>query len=124
MSYLTYALVPGPADKPLVWLGGEVKSPPLSKAARIEAGHLMRCLQAGATLAMPHSRPMPGIGSRCHELRINDEASTWRIIYRTDDDAILILAVFQKKTSRTPQSVIENCRRRARKYDHDLREED
>lgn len=124
MSYLTYAPVPGPTDKPLVWLGGEVKSPPLSKEARIEAGHFMRCLQAGVTLAMPHSRPMPGIGPRCHELRINDEASTWRIVYRTDDDAILILAVFQKKTSKTPQPVIENCRRRARKYDHDSREED
>jgi phage-related protein len=66
---------------------------------------------------------MPGIGSRCHELRINDGDSTWRIIYRTDDDAVPILDVFQKKTSKTPPVLIENCRRRARKYDQDAREE-
>ena len=112
-----------PTDKPLVWLSGEVKSPPLSKEARTEAGYLLRCLQAGISLSMPHSRPMPAIGPRCHELRINDEGSTWRIVYRIDDDAIVILDVFQKKTGRTPQAVIDNCRRRARKYDKDAREE-
>jgi phage-related protein len=124
MSYLAYNVPLNPTDKPLVWLGGEVKSPPLSKEARTEAGYLLRCIQAGVPLAMPHSRPMPGIGPRCHELRIYDEGSTWRIIYRTDDDAIVILEVFQKRTGKTPQSMIENCRRRARKYDQDSREED
>lgn len=33
---------------------------------------------------MPHSRPMPGIGSRCHELRIVDVNATWRMVYRVD----------------------------------------
>jgi hypothetical protein len=28
--------------KPLVWLHGEVKTPPFSKSARIEAGFLLR----------------------------------------------------------------------------------
>jgi len=28
-------------DKPLVWLHGEVKSPPFSSDARIEAGYLL-----------------------------------------------------------------------------------
>jgi len=46
-------------DKPLAWLHGEVKSPPFSKAARIETGYLLRELQRGKVLAMPHSRPMP-----------------------------------------------------------------
>jgi hypothetical protein len=32
-------------DKPLVWLRGEVKSPPFSKDARLEAGFLLRRLQ-------------------------------------------------------------------------------
>jgi hypothetical protein len=32
-------------DKPLAWLHGEVKSPPFSKAARIETGYLLRELQ-------------------------------------------------------------------------------
>jgi phage-related protein len=41
---------------------------------------------------------MPAIGSRCHELRIRDRDHTWRIIYRLDPDAVLILAIFDKKT--------------------------
>jgi len=62
-----------PGDKPLVWLHGEISTPPFSKAARVEAGYLPRMLQKGETLPMPHSRPMPTIGARCHELRIVDE---------------------------------------------------
>jgi phage-related protein len=106
-----------PTDKPLVWLHGEVKTPPLSPAARLETGYLLRQLQKGERLTMPWSRPMPSVGSRCHELRINDEDRTWRIIYRLDDDAIVILDVFQKQTQRTPQSVIDNCKRQIRLYD-------
>jgi len=81
-------VVPTPRDKPLVWLHGEVKSPPLSAEARIELGTLLRRLQRGELLTMPASRAMPSIGARCHELRVNDEASTWRLIYRIDSDAI------------------------------------
>ena len=61
------------ADKPLVWLRGEVKTPPFSAAARLEAGTLLRRLQGGEKLSMPHSRPMPAIGPRCQELRVVDE---------------------------------------------------
>ena len=60
---------------------------------------------------------MPIIGRRCHELRIVDAAATWRIIYRTDEDAIVIGEVFQKKTAKTPTSVIEVCRTRLKEYD-------
>jgi len=66
-------------DKPLVWLHGEIKTPPFSPETRIEAGVLLRRLQQGESLGLPHSRPMPGIGRRCHELRIPDETKTWRI---------------------------------------------
>ena len=106
-----------PTDKPLVWLEGEVKSPPFSAAARLEAGFLFRRLQRGELLGMPNSRPMPSIGARCHELRINDEASTWRIFYRVDDDAIVILGVLQKKTGKTPKRIIALCRQRLKRYD-------
>jgi phage-related protein len=105
-------------DKPLVWLHGEVRTPPFSKVARLEAGYLLRLLQKGELLAMPHSRPMPGIGSRCHELRIVDRDATWRIIYRTDEDAVVIADVFSKKTPRTPEIVIDVCRRRLKEYDN------
>ena len=103
--------------KPLIWLHGEIKTPPLSSSARIEAGYLLRNLQMGELLSLPHSRPMPSIGSRCHELRIDDQNKTWRIVYRTDNDAIVILEVFEKKTKKTPKEVIENCKRRIRLYD-------
>jgi len=104
-------------DKPLVWMHGEVKTPPFSVGARLEAGVLLRKLQQGEKLSMPHSRPMPSIGKRCHELRIDDENATWRIVYRTDSDAIVILEVFEKKTRQTPKQVIDNCQQRIRKYD-------
>ena len=104
-------------DKPLVWLEGEVRTPPFSQAARLEAGFLMRKLQLGERLTLPHSRPMTVVGRRCHELRIQDERSTWRIIHRIDSDAIVILEVFSKKTQTTPKHVIEACKKRLKRYD-------
>jgi phage-related protein len=104
-------------EKPLIWLNGEIKTPPLSSAARIEAGYLLRKLQMGELLSLPHSRPMPSIGPRCHELRIDDQKKTWRVVHRIDNDAIVILEVFEKKTQETPREVIENCKRRIRLYD-------
>lgn len=106
-----------PTDKPLIWLRGEVKTPPFSAAARLEAGWLLRRLQAGEMLGMPHSRPMPSVGQRCHELRVVDAGKTWRIVYRIDAEAIVIADVFQKTTARTPMRVIADCRRRLRLYD-------
>lgn len=104
-------------DKPLAWLHGEVKTPPLSPAARLEAGVLLRRLQRGERIGLPHSRPMPAIGARCHELRIPDESVTWRIVYRIDRDAIVLIDVFAKKTQTTPSSVVDACRRRLQAYD-------
>jgi len=60
---------------------------------------------------------MPSIGKKCHELRVNDENVTWRIVYRIDPDAIVILEVFQKQTQKTPQDVIDVCKRRIRMYE-------
>src|SRR5580765_7799456 len=105
------------AARPLVWLHGEVKTPPFSQAARIEAGLLLRRLQAGEQLTLPHSRPLPAIGPRCHEIRIHDERVSWRIVHRLDPDAVIIAEVFHKTTRTTPRHVIEMCRRRLRVYD-------
>ncbi len=104
-------------DKPLVWLAGEVKSPPFSREARIEAGVLLRRLQRGENLALPHSRPMPSIGRRCHELRLPDKNITWRIVYRLDADAVIIGEVFPKKTGKTPNKIVETCKKRFKRYD-------
>jgi phage-related protein len=107
-----------PGDKPLVWLKGEVKTPPFSSTARVEAGYWLRRLQQGETVGMPQSRPLPSIGKRCHELRINDERATWRIIYRIDSDAIIILEVFSKKSRAMPKAVIDACKKRMRDYEN------
>jgi phage-related protein len=117
MSRLTYTAAVSPRDKPLAWLHGAVKTPSFSQAARLETGFLLRRLQRGETLALPHARPMPGIGVRCHELRVNDQASNWRLIYRIDSDAIVIVEVFAKKTAKTPKSVVATCRQRLKEYD-------
>lgn len=107
-----------PKDKPLLWMHGEVKTPPFSQTARIQAGFLLRRLQRGEKIPLPHSRPMPSIGPRCHELRIPDQDISWRIVYRLDSDAIVIGEVFSKKTGKTPKSVLDVCKRRFREYDH------
>ena len=105
------------SDKPLVWLHGEVKTPPFSRTARLEAGFLLRRLQRGEMLSMPHSRPMPTIGPGVHELRIADGRLAWRIIYKLEASALLILHVFEKKTAQTPKSVIEVCKARLHRHE-------
>ena len=107
-----------PKDEPLVWMHGEVETPPFFKLARLQAGFLLRLLQRGEKIALPHSRPMPSIGRGCHELRVSDDKVSWRIVYRIDEDAIVILEVFSKKTGRTPKSIVDICRARLREYDH------
>lgn len=59
---------------------------------------------------------MPGIGKSCHELRIQDENRTWRIIYYVVADAIVIIEVFAKTTSQTPKAVIDVCKARLKLY--------
>jgi len=62
---------------------------------------------------------MPSIGTRCHELRVDDAESsrTWRVVYRIDPDAIVIADWFFKKTKQTSKSTIERCQQRLRRYD-------
>ena len=104
------------ADKDLVWLQGAIKTPPFSKEARIEAGVLLRKLQQGEKLLLPHSRPMPSIGPGCHELRVLDRDVTWRIFYYIGADAIVLLEITDKKSRQTRQRVLDNCRERLARY--------
>lgn len=89
----------------------------MSANARRESGYLLRLFQDGEMLLAPVCKPMRIIGARCYELRIVDEDKTWRVMVRIDDDAVLVVDVFAKKTQKTPQSVIESCKKRLRKYD-------
>jgi len=110
-------------SKPLAWLHGEVKTPPFSRTARVEAGFLLRRLQNGERIEMPASRAMPMVGGNCHELRVDDGDVTWRIVYHVAADAIVILDVFHKKSRTTPKHVIEVSKKRLREYQRIAREE-
>lgn len=105
------------AEKALVILGGDIKTPPLSLTARREIGYLIRKLQLGDSLEMPSSRPMPVVGPRCHELRVRDGRHHWRVLYRIDQDAVLVLSMFSKKTRETPRRIIERARRLLASFD-------
>ena len=111
------------ASKPLVWLHGEVKTPPFSAKARAEAGYLLRLLQEGERLGLPESRPMPTIGANCHELRVVDETITWRILYALTSDAVVILEIFEKKSRTTPRQVLNVAKSRWKQYLRDSQED-
>jgi phage-related protein len=103
--------------KPLVILSGEIKTPPFSSDARVEAGTLLGVLQNGGTLSLPQARPMTCIGVRCLELRVKDKTAEWRIFCRVDPDAVLMVHVLMKKTQQTPRTVINLCRERLKTFD-------
>ena len=104
-------------EKELIWLAHEgIKTPPFSAAARIEAGTLLRRLQRGENIGMPHSRPMPSIANHTHELRIPDQDATWRIFYTIHRLGIVILEIIDKDTNKTPRSTIEVCQKRLKQF--------
>ena len=106
-----------PIRKPVVWLHGEVKTPPFTPKGRQEAGMLLRLLQEGEKLRMPLAEPLPDVGARCGALRVRDAEHNWRIVFRIDADAVLILDVYPKKTRKIPDEVIRRCKDRLKRYD-------
>ena len=84
------------ASKPLVWLDGEIKTPPFSSEARLEAGFLLRRLQLGQALSL-HVR-LARSGRRMMDKRKKAalEASGWKVgdarefLGLSDDEAIFI----------------------------------
>ena len=78
-----------------------------------EIGDLILWLQFGETLAMPHSRPMPGIGGGCRELRVRGEDGIYRVFYFLKvKDKILVFHAFQKKTQKTLKREIEKGKKK------------
>lgn len=103
-------------NKALVWLSGEIKTPPFGEKARKEAGFYLRIAQKGLQLSNPPFDPMPEVGKGCCDLHIKDSDKTWRIIIHIDSDCIVILEVFAKKTKKTPDKVKKACIRRLKRY--------
>lgn len=110
-----------PSRKPVVWLRGEVTTPPFTPEGRQEAGMLLRLLQEGEQLGMPQAEPLPDVGPRCGALRVRDAEHNWRIMYRIDSDAVLVVEVYPKKTRKIPNEVIERCKKRLKQYDAAVR---
>lgn len=106
-----------PTRKPLIWLHGEIKTPPFTLEGRQEAGMLLRLLQEGERLSMPQAEPLPDVGPRCGALRVRDAEQNWRVMYRIDADAILVLEVYSKKSRKIPDEVIGRCKQRLKQYD-------
>lgn len=101
-----------PARKPLALIAEQIKTPPFSEEARIEAGTFLSQIQDGESLPMPYNRPMSDIGPGCHELRIKDKGGEWRILYQITDHEILVVRIFKKKTPKTPKQEIELAKKR------------
>lgn len=81
------------------------------QTAMREAGHQLDKVQNG--LAPDDAKAMPSIGAGAVELRIWDEAGTFRVIYIAKlADAVYVLHCFQKKTQQTAQQDIELARKR------------
>lgn len=81
------------------------------QSAMREAGHQLDKVQHG--LAPDDAKPMPTIGPGVMELRVWDEAGTFRVVYVAKlEDAVYVLHCFQKKTQQTAQRDIELARRR------------
>ncbi len=68
---------------------------------------------------MPCSRALPSVGRAVHELRVRDweTGKAWRIVYRIDSDAILVVHWFEKRTASTPRRMIDICKKRLGEYD-------
>jgi hypothetical protein len=97
MSELTYTRLPGGGGKPLVWLHGQIKTPPLSRSARVQMGYLLRLVQQAVLPGMPHSRWMKRICAARHELRVKDSGVNWRLVYRVDEATELMIEVCQRR---------------------------
>lgn len=108
----------GTNEKPVAWLGVEVRTPPFSAAARIAAGELLGKLQSGAIPPMPHARPLPSVGRRCLELRVRDGNLFWRILCRLDADAVVVGGVFPKKSEKLPKAERDAFLKRLAEYDN------
>ena len=76
-----------------------------------EAGYQLDKVQNG--LPPDDAKAMPSIGAGVVELRIWDEAGTFRVVYLAKlAEAIYVLHCFQKKTRKTAKRDIDLARKR------------
>ena len=79
--------------------------------ARQDAGYQLDKIQRGEK--PDDFKPMPSIGQGVEEIRVRDEAGTFRVIYTARIvDTVVVLHAFQKKTQSTSKRDIELARAR------------
>lgn len=95
-------------------LCGSIETPPVSATVRRQAGFLIRALQDRKPVLAPHYKAIPEIGPGCGELRFSDGTNRkeWRLFVFCDATHVLLLAIHEKRTQKTPKPVIDLCRRR------------
>ena len=80
-------------------------------SAKREAGYQIDKIQAGH--GPDDWKPMAAIGAGVKEIRIWDEAGTFRVIYLAKlADAVFVLHCFQKKAEQTSEKDIRLARKR------------
>lgn len=84
-----------------------------------EAGYQLDRVQHG--LAPADAKSMASIGPGVLELRIWDEAGTFRVVYVAKlADAVFVLHCFQKKTPKTSKHDIDTAKRRLKELMKDI----
>jgi len=110
--------------RPLVWLHGEVKTPPFSAAARLETGVVLRRLQRGDAIGLPHVRPMPVLGARCAEIRnLRCDRNMAHPVSPGPGCSCHRRGVCEKDAS-NPKSILDTAKDRFRQYDRAIRREE
>ena len=81
------------------------------ESARRRAGYELFMVQVGREPA--DFKPLPSVGPGAYEIRVQDDAGAFRVIYVAKfEHAIYVLHAFQKTTRKTPQVDIELAARR------------
>jgi phage-related protein len=98
--------------KPLCFLGDSLQQlRDFPEGARQDAGYQLDQVQRGGRPT--DFKTMPTVGSGVEELRVWDDAGTYRVIYVARlRDAVYVLHAFQKKTRATPKRDIEVAKSR------------
>lgn len=96
--------------KPVQFLGASLKSlRDFPGDARQDAGRQLDKVQRGKQA--DDFKPMPSIGKGVEEIRIWDDAGTFRVIYTARlTDAVYVLHAFQKKTQATSKRDIDTAK--------------
>lgn len=100
--------------KPLAFVGDALQRlRDFPESARHDVGYQLHKVQCGE---QPDDfKPLPTVGPGVEELRVWDEAGTFRVIYLARmADAVYVLHAFQKKTQQTARADLELARKRYR----------